>query len=117
MKTMKVKTKEDALLHCFDLWLWLAVTGSPYKEKWSGWKENSGYLEKCDSDCPCCEYHKIKRGRCNENCILNWCGGYGCKEFGDEFSTWTDATSSKNRSKWALEIAILALEALTGEED
>ncbi len=49
---MRVKTKEDALLHCFDLWLWLALNPGMAKGHWPGWD----YLEPCQSNCPCCEY-------------------------------------------------------------
>ncbi len=103
---MKVETREDALLHCFDLWLWAAVTGSKHKEDWPGLKKNGGYLEYCLHDCPACEYSES----C-EHCIIKWkeeC----CVHAGSEFSKWDNARTKQERTKWALRIAALALDAL-----
>lgn len=110
---MKIETREDALLHCFDLWLWLAETGSRDKEDWPGWERNFGYLEGCSYDCPCCGYTE---GDCLK-CPIVWSGvdggygGYPCCQEGAEFDKWANANEEESK-KWALEIAILALEAL-----
>lgn len=113
---MKIKTREDALLHCFDLWLWLAITGSDKKSEWPGWNFNGGYLERCIFwNCPTCEYthntHFV--GGCNNACLLNWSSGNRkCNYKGGEFWEWRHAVTIEDRKKWALEIAILALEAM-----
>jgi len=109
---MKIKTREDALLHCFDLWLWLAVTGTLVKADWPGWMENGGHLEPCQAHCPACDY--TKRGDwedCTSSCPLKWTNGW-CNDSDGEFCKWNHAQSKKDRKKWALEIAILALKAL-----
>ena len=116
MKTMKIKTKEDALLHCFDLWLWLAVTGNDRKFNWPGWEENGGYLEPCVSYCPVCEFSNIDSIDSCKDCAVNWPGGH-CNVTFSPFYQWCGSEMEEKRSKWALEIAILALKALTGRED
>lgn len=108
---MKVETKEDACLCGFDLWLELAVTGSNNKSTFTGWRFNSGVVEECVHDCPCCEFVKVIKGMCCV-CPIRWASTY-CESFGSEFDNWCKAKSTQEYSKWALEIAILHLEALT----
>ena len=108
---MKVKTREDALLHCFDLWLWLAVTGSANKSEWPGWEFNGGYLDKCGFNCPACHYAED----CNL-CPIKWADSV-CYYYGSEYSGWAEAETYRIRSKWALRIATLALEALFDEHN
>ncbi len=103
---MKVETREDALLHCFDLWIWLAVTGKRDKKEWPGWKIKGGYLESCTDECPACEVSTT----C-EYCIIRWRVIGDCTD--SEFDDWCYAPDTKNRSEVALKIASLALEALT----
>ncbi len=115
MKTMKIKTREDALLHCFDLWLWLAVTGND-KGDWPGWKFRGGHLERCECLCPVCGYtkrdwSKPKVYSCENSCLIKWNGRW-CESITAEYSRWSRSKTKKDRKKWALEIAILALEAL-----
>jgi len=122
---MKVKTKQDALLHCFDLWMWCAVTGKTDKNNWPGWKRKGGYLEACVNVCPLCEFcfgndlnddpDTVVDDPVCQNCPIKWSGG-DCQSIDSEFFKWANATLPKARSKWALEIAILALKALTGED-
>ncbi len=111
---MKVKTKTDALLHCFDLWLWLAVTGADHKSFWPGWEFNGGYLEECCHDCPVCDYGLVVsiNDLCNEKCIIKWKNNHCNEKRGAQFYNWDNAKTERARKKWALEIAILALEAL-----
>jgi len=104
---MKIITREDALLHCFDLWLWLAVTGKKHKENWPGWEFNGGYLEKCFADCPVCKYSED----C-ETCIISWTGEDCSESHKGEFYKWRKATTKQEHTKWALKIAGLALDAL-----
>jgi len=116
MKTMKVETREDALLHCFDLWLWLAGNPNLSKWGWPGWTKNGGYLKHCYMDCPCCELFYTEKS-CHE-CPLKWSNGgrkYMCER--SEYGHWRRAVMRvggvEGRKKWALEIAILALEGLS----
>lgn len=116
---MKIETKEDALLHCFDLWLWLALNPDKEKWDWPGWKNKGGHLEDCENDCPCCEYreyveHKIcYANSCHNTCSVKWKGG-NCLNFKSEYKEWGRLfpNETEDRKKWALEIAILALEAM-----
>jgi hypothetical protein len=109
---MKVKTREDALLHCFDLWLWLALNPEKRKENWPGWKFNGGYLEECSGDCPCCDYKvSIKNSSCTTHCPIKWTDGH-CLSSGSEYIEYIYAKTFKERTKWALKIAELALDAL-----
>ena len=103
---MEIETKRDALLHCFDLWLWLAVTGAAHKMEWPGWKFNGGYLGNCENNCPCCGY-----ASCSQCPIDIWANGY-CESEDSPFTNWFKSQTKTERSKWALEIAILALDAL-----
>ncbi|KKM94057.1 hypothetical protein LCGC14_1202170 [marine sediment metagenome] len=107
---MKVETKTDALLHCFDLWLWMAVTGEKDKDEWPGWKRNGWYLENCFADCPACEYMENKKIDCNK-CIISW-PKTECDGAGGLFRRWRWSETKKEKKQLALEIAILALEAL-----
>ena len=108
---MIAQTREEALLDCFDLWLWIAVTNG-HKFEWPGWKTNGGYLELCTSFCPACEFST----ECD--CIIKWgsCGGH-CNSSGSPFYYWHNGRpSKKDRKKYALQIATLALKALFGEK-
>ena len=116
MKTMKIKTKNDSLLHCFDLWLWLAVTGDTRKYEWPGWKENGGYLEKCSQHCPACAFSSPEDLMDCSDCVVKWPDGH-CNVKESPFYQWYGSQTKRTRSKYALEIVILVLEALTGEED
>lgn len=113
---MKVKTREDALLHCFDWWLWLACNPTRKKYEWPGLKSNGGYLEKCDHNCPCCEYASHITCTTCENCILKWSGeNAGCigtKINPGEFRIWKNAETPKEKTKWALKICELCIDAL-----
>jgi len=112
---MKVETREDALLHCFDLWLWLACNPArKFKEDWPGWEENGGYLEHCNCYCPCCHYvynyvYKRDFEQCQDLCPIKW-SDIWCMT--GEFGSYCTATTNKERTKWALKIAELALDAL-----
>jgi hypothetical protein len=110
---MKVKTREDALLHCFDLWLWLALNPDKIKVDCPIWKSNGGYLETLTgAHCPCCDYKcLIKNSWCSTHCPIKWKGGH-CLENASEFMKYNDSTTFKARTKWALKIAELALDAL-----
>ncbi len=109
---MKIETREDALLHCFDLWLWLTVNPFSRKDRWVGWEDNGGYLEAIINDCPVCEYMEaIKEDPLCENCTIKW-GARHCTVRGSAYRAWRDSKTEEDRKKWALEIAILALEAL-----
>ena len=110
---MKVETKEDALIHCFDLWLWCAVTGKN-KYDWPGWGFNGGYLNPCQFDCPCCEYvgydgYEQNKVLCDE-CPISW--GVARCFYGSVFLEWECARTVANRKTAALKIATLAMEAL-----
>ncbi len=111
-KTMKIETREDALLHTIDLWLWLAVTGNRFKGQWPGWEDRGGYLGDCLHDCPVCHFTAIGnfRTKCKK-CPIKWSKNK-CWLFGGEFKRWESGATIETRKKWALEIAILALEAL-----
>lgn len=113
---MKIETRKDALLHCFDLWLWLAVTGSRDKCGWPGWKSRGGYLDVCEMGCPVCEYSTLRPELdCNRRgCIIAWNSVDGCcNDNGTtEYQQWNSARNRQTRTKWALKIAALALDAL-----
>ncbi len=101
---MKIETRTDALIQCFNLWLWAGVTGIERKCDWPGWKSNGGYLEYCSAWCPICEY-----SNCCAVCIIKWSNG-SCDN--SEFYEWAYAETKQERIKWALKIAALALDAL-----
>ncbi len=113
---MKIQTKEDALLTCFDLWIDLAASGSKDKSSWVGWKRNGGDIDDCVDYCPCCEYSiiivKVKGliDSCKKHCPIKWSDGH-CED--SEFGDWLHAETPEESSKCALKIATLALEALT----
>ncbi len=114
---MKIKTKRDALLTCFDLWIWIAATGSTMKSDWPEWAFNGGEIETCLHSCPCCEFaRKVQKRECDHNdppvCPVTWANIY-CEFGGSEFGSWYRARSEEEREKCALAIAVLALEALT----
>lgn len=106
-KTMKIKTASDALNHCFDLWLWLAW--HPYSSKcnWPGLISNGGYLEALWQYCPLCELYFQNCVRCKKLINVDLCTSQM-----SPYNQWTRATLASSRSKAALEIAIIALEAL-----
>ena len=111
---MKVKTKEDALLHCFDLWLWLACNPDGDKLGWPGWELNDGYLEECDNQCPCCEFTDEDKG-CDDCPIDKWAtdSTTRCYRYHKgEFRLWEDAINSEEKTRYALDIATLALDSL-----
>ena len=113
---MKIETREDALLVCFDFWLNNAVTGTSCKWKWRGWTAMGGDVEYCDHHCPCCEFIGSDGRACGcRDCPIKWGHGkvtrsYRCVR--SECGKWANAKNHKERSKWALAIAVLALEAL-----
>ena len=114
---MKKYTKEEALQDCFDLWLDMAVTGANKKLSSKLWKENGGWIEECVNDCPCCEFTKDIWG--DENCdkcpINKWDDDNTCyynKDYNREFRAWGNSNSKKERTKYALEIGILALDSM-----
>lgn len=106
-KTMKIKTAQDALNHCFDLWLWLAL--NPYSSKcdWPGLATNGGYLKALWQYCPLCELSFQDCARCKKLIGVDLCTSQM-----SPYGRWTNATTASSRSKAALEIAIIALEAL-----
>lgn len=114
---MSKLSKRDALLHCFDLWMWLAVTGR-YKAEWPEWEHNGGDVGCFDSNCPMCEYVEGRGLDCG-GCPINWTEEPEgiCTECDSPFEHWSNATSARERKKYALEIAVLALETLFREED
>ena len=151
------KTEEDALLSCFDLWIWLSAFPEEEKEDWPGWEDNGGTLQACEHNCPVCEYtnveyrstpnhirresnqmHRCQYGRkCPINWTYNaeeiknnkeidklilsleaweeyhpdWC--IECETYGTRYYKWKwNHNDLEEKSKCALEIAILALDAL-----
>lgn len=108
---MKVETKEDALLHCFALWLWLAMNPGDKKSEWPGWVFNGGDVEKCLFNCPCCE---VYWQNCS-NCPIAWNDDANdsfrcrCENTDSPFFKWLD---TGRRSKYAMQIAVKAMEAL-----
>jgi len=113
---MKIKTREDALLHCIDLWLWLALHPEKTKIHWPGWKFNGGYLQEYTALCPCCAYtHNI--GKDCTHCPIQWCKDKNkwfnpCLADDSPYRKWTLTRNFKNRTKLALKIVELAIEAL-----
>jgi len=113
---MRIKTKEDALLHCFDLWLWLALNPEKGKRDWPGFELNGGYLETPEEFCPCCEYMAEANLDCKD-CIIKWSTDHTdkskwCCNPKFEFRNWRNSMLLPESTLWALEIAILALTAL-----
>ena len=98
-------TKEEALTDCFDLWLSLAVSGDAHKNLSHVWKINGGWMGNYEARCPCCEF-----GRC---CIIAWPGGDCVREKGP-FILWSRSKTPADRTKYALKICVLALDALRG---
>ena len=107
---MKVKTREDALLWCFSLWIDIAVNRWHTKDQSSIWAWNDGGVEECYADCPCCEY---TNNNCSK-CPISWPNKSercACEGEGSPYLKWIDTRSLES----ALQIATLALEALTEE--
>ena len=113
---MIVKTKEDALLHCFDLWLWMACNPERLKEDWPGWIRNGGYLGRCMSHCPCCEYKENNNDEnmsCENICPLTWTvGGDWCGNDYSPYGKWNSTIRLSLKTKYALEICALAIDAM-----
>jgi len=117
---MEIETKEDALVACFGLWIDMSITGGSHKRSSSVWEENGGWIERCLNNCPCCEFAKSQKKpeelhRCHY-CPIKWGGNrkrYMCEGVGAAFNKWYayDGTK-KDRTKWALKIATLSMEAL-----
>ena len=109
---MKVETKEDALIHCFDLWLWLSLHPNEQKSDWPGWYWNGGYLSECNHNCPVCEYDLVVNNNgCEPDCLISWTsGGGGCCSDGSPYKEWSPGRS--NAKDLALDICTLALDAL-----
>ena len=110
MKTMKVETIEDALLHTFDLWLWCAVSGKD-KALWPGWKYNGGRLEYCCSNCPLCAYTATRKISCCF-CPIKWSEDGSCSSEDSPYNKWELSTTKEERCAHALEVAELAMDAL-----
>jgi len=107
---MKIKTRKNALSQTFYLWIWCAVNPDKSKTKCPIWKMNGGYLEHCKGCCPCCEYlEQLCLQSCEIDCPINWSGSW-C--FSGEYGKYQKAKTFKDRTKWALKIAELALDAL-----
>jgi len=113
MKKKKVfKNETKALEACFDLWLWLALNPNMFKYEASIWKRNGGWLTYCRADCPCCEYasNRIVTEYC-PNCPIKWPGSR-CQSDKSPFWKWEQTLSLSDRTKYALEICVLSLEAI-----
>jgi len=116
---MKIETREDALLWCFTLWMDMARTGNSRKSESWVWKTKGGGLFKCEYDCPACQYVHINLGEpnyreCAAVCPIKWSSiNNHCCSVNSEFMKWKYSTTKTDNKKWALEIAILALEALS----
>ncbi|MBU1621761.1 MAG: hypothetical protein KKF27_20390 [Gammaproteobacteria bacterium] len=104
------KNATEALEACFDLWLSLAVSSSKDKEESLIWEENGGWLAYCTAECPCCEYTKSKNYNCNK-CPIKWQGNY-CENDNSPYRKWWLSETNLERTKYALEICILSLEAI-----
>jgi len=119
MRKMRIKTKEDALLHCFDMWLWLALNPTKDKSQWPGFATNGGYLKlyNTTTNCPICELNVKGEASCisddtENNCIIKWKTGH-CNRKGSEFYSWNNKKISKRRrTELALRICALSIEAL-----
>jgi len=113
---MIVETKEDAVLHCFDLWLWMACNPEEPKHMWPGWLSNGGYLGCCMLECPCCEYQGNNDDEdfpCNVICPLTWTvGGEWCGDADSPYKKWINSKTSSEKTEYALEICALAIDAM-----
>lgn len=114
---MEKLSKRDALLDCFDLWVWLSVTGSKRKVGWPEWKSNGGSVKWCATNCPVCQYSYEHDTRCNQ-CLIGWTTGPGnhCTDSSSPYHKWAIAKTIARRKEYALEIAVLALKALPEED-
>lgn len=118
--------KITALEICFDLWLWLACNPNvsyeeEAKEFWPYWKDMGGDVERCENDCPCCEYVSgfgmnpfSGTGLFCEKCPIDWTVSV-CYRDGSPYAAWRDSEDTDDRSKYALEIASRALDSLFEE--
>ena len=107
------KAMREALLDCFDLWIWEAATGSKTKRAWPEWERNGGDVKEEYGFCPICGYMDLinpLESSCFK-CILNWKGGECTSSF-SEYIKWCNSETEEERSKWALKISVLALERL-----
>lgn len=106
-----IKTKKEALERCFDVWLCAAVNPRLSKGALPVWERNGGWLEECSGDCPCCaydtEYCKM--------CPIKWTKHKTkrlCDHPSSPFYKWNSANSIVEKTKYALEICVLAIEGL-----
>ena len=95
---MKIKTKEDALLHSFDLWLWLACHPKSDKVGWPGWKHNGGYIDSWCL-CPICDYTSVRNISCM-SCPVDWSHDnqpyMSCTDPRSIYKRWVASKSSEN---------------------
>lgn len=85
------------------LWDWLAVTGSKYKEHWPVWQflEDEPFFEGAlVNHCFACN------GKVNEDCIngcpIDW-GGF-CDDYGTLYDQWDDCADKEERRKLSAQI-------------
>ncbi|KKM66285.1 hypothetical protein LCGC14_1482680 [marine sediment metagenome] len=109
---MKIETRLDGALWCFDLWIWMAITGSSNKYEFPHWDINGGELESTIVFCPVCDIP----GKC-EDCVIKWDGDkyIHCTNSNSPYLKWSRAISDKEHSRLALKIAELALDAAIRE--
>jgi len=89
------------------LWLWLAKTGSEYKNNWPGWEK----IEHQDYVCFLCnKYHanrNFKEDTCK--CPIKWSkikdSRTPCCNYDSPFYQWEDEQDITKRRKLALKIA------------
>jgi len=100
-------TKKKALQITYELWSWLAETGSGYKASWEGW----GKYGDMWFYCPCCEYNNrlSSDDECPKCPLLNYWKKFAVRKYGlavccshkSPYVLWKEASDINTRKKYA----------------
>lgn len=115
---LKDKDLENALLDCFDLWVWQAGNIKEGYWRWPGWEKNGGWASAAMNSCPLCEY-VFKTAKFNEGCKMcpvDWEPAVKCTD-NNSILDVIDFTEGEEKELATLEVAIKALDRLFWEWD
>lgn len=114
------KDFENALIDCFDLWLWKAANVGAKSSDWPGWESNGGWVDDARNHCPICEYVLVKSNMHCDDCIIDWSPVSKCTDdesLLDYAEGYKFSDNKLKSSRAALEIATRALDRLFWEMD
>ena len=107
---MGITRKQAIKLHR-KLWSWLSENPEADEDDWPEWDRNTGDIEECKGDSPCCEYTKKRYLKC-QVCPIDW-GNLGCNDKYERYDLkglyvkWNSTIVLKTKSKLAKRIANL----------